>query len=90
VIKEAMLKSRNFISSRHTIDYLRSGEIYYTSLGDRQSFHQWDQNERIGMFERAQSEADRILAEHQVPPLTEIQERELDKIMKAAEKELVR
>jgi trimethylamine:corrinoid methyltransferase-like protein len=41
------------------------------------------------MAERAQVEAERLLAEHEVPPLTEDQERELTEIMQEAERELV-
>jgi trimethylamine:corrinoid methyltransferase-like protein len=44
---------------------------------------------RQGLPERAQSEAERILQEHQVPPLEAAQERELDAILSAAEHELV-
>jgi len=41
-----------------------------------------------GMLERAQAEAERLLAGHEVPPLSEEQERELDEIMREAEKTL--
>jgi hypothetical protein len=41
------------------------------------------------MAERAQAEADRLLATHQVPPLSADQDKELDKIMQAAADELV-
>jgi trimethylamine:corrinoid methyltransferase-like protein len=41
------------------------------------------------MAERAQAEAERLLDEHEVPPLTEDQERELDEIMEEATRELV-
>ena len=40
--------------------------------------------------DRATAEAERILREHQVPPLEPQQEKELDAIMAAAEKELVK
>jgi len=42
------------------------------------------------MAERAAAEAERILREHQVPPLEAAQERELDALLSAAEKELVK
>jgi trimethylamine:corrinoid methyltransferase-like protein len=40
------------------------------------------------MAERAQAEAERILRDHQVPPLEQAQEKELDRLMLAAEQEL--
>jgi hypothetical protein len=40
--------------------------------------------------ERAQAAAEKLLREHQVPPLEAAQERELDALMKAAEIELVK
>jgi trimethylamine:corrinoid methyltransferase-like protein len=40
------------------------------------------------MAERAQAEAERLLAEHQVPPLAAEQERALEEIMQAAAQEL--
>ena len=42
------------------------------------------------MVERAQAEAERVLREHEVPPLEEAQEKELDALMAAAEKELAK
>jgi len=81
--------SRNFLEQRHTVRYLRAGEVMYTRLSDRRSWEAWDRSGRDGMAERAQAEAERLLAEHEVPPLTEDQERELTTIMQEAERELV-
>ena len=58
-------------------------------LADRRTWEEWDRAGRDGITERAQAEAERLLAEHQVPPLTEEQERELEEIMREAESELV-
>jgi trimethylamine:corrinoid methyltransferase-like protein len=41
------------------------------------------------MAERAQAKAEQLLAEHQVPPLTDDQERQLDEIMHEAEARLL-
>jgi trimethylamine--corrinoid protein Co-methyltransferase len=89
VIAAVMDGPRNFLAQRHTRRYLRAGEVLYTRLGDRRTWEEWDRTGREGLAERAQAEAERILAEHQVPPLTEEQERELDAIMQEAERELV-
>ena len=90
VIAQVMDGSRNFLAHRHTRRYLRAGEVLYTKLGERRTWAEWDRTGREGMAERAQAKAERLLAEHKPPPLTEEQERELDAIMKAAESELLK
>jgi trimethylamine:corrinoid methyltransferase-like protein len=89
VIAAAMDGSRNFLEQRHTVRYLRAGEVLLTRLADRQSWDEWDRTGREGMAERAQAKAEQLLAEHEVPPLREDQERELTEIMQAAEREMV-
>jgi trimethylamine--corrinoid protein Co-methyltransferase len=88
VISHAMQSQRNFVGQRHTIKYLREGEILMTSLADRRSFNEWERTGKAGMTERSIAEAGRILAEHEVPPLDDYQERNLDGIMQAAADEL--
>jgi len=89
VIGKVMNGSRNFIAERQTINYLRSGEILFAQLGERRTFAEWDRAGRRGLAKNAQATAERILAEHQVPPLEDAQERELEKIMQAAADQLV-
>lgn len=89
VIAAVMDGWRNFLDQPHTVRYLRAGEVYYTRLAERRSWAEWDRAGRDGIVERAQAEAERLLAEHEVAPLTEVQERELEEIMKEAERELV-
>lgn len=88
IISNVMNGSHNFIAERHSINYLRSGEILFAKLGERRTFAEWDRTGRKGLSENAQTEAKRILAEHRVPPLEDAQERELEKIMLAAAGEL--
>jgi trimethylamine--corrinoid protein Co-methyltransferase len=88
IIAAAMDGSHNFLSEKHTVRYLRAGEILRTRLSERREWHEWDRAGRQDMAGRAQAEADRLLAEHEVPPLSEDQERELDEIMLEAEAQL--
>ena len=88
VIAAAMDGSRSFLEQRHTIRYLGAGEVMMTRLAERRPWDTWDREGRQGMAERAQEQAERILADHQVQPLTQDQERELDEIMIEAESEL--
>ncbi len=87
-IAAAMDGSRNFLGQKHTMRYLKAGEIALSQLAERGSWEAWERNGRQGMVERAIAQAEKILREHQVPPLDSRQEKELDKIMSSAEKEL--
>jgi trimethylamine--corrinoid protein Co-methyltransferase len=81
-------RGRNFLDHRHTVRYLRAGEVLVTRLAERRSWEEWDHAGRESMAQRAQAEAERLLAEHEAPPLTEAQERELDEIMRKAKQEM--
>ncbi|MGD2039863.1 MAG: trimethylamine methyltransferase family protein [Anaerolineae bacterium] len=89
LIGDVMAGSRNFLAEMHTVRYLRAGELLLTQLADRQEWDAWDRSGRQGMAERAQAQAERLLAEHQVPPLNDSQEHELDEIMQEAESALL-
>jgi trimethylamine--corrinoid protein Co-methyltransferase len=88
VIATVMDGSRNFMSHRHTARHLRSGELLLPNLAYWRTWEEWEQAGREGMIERAQAEAERLLAEHKVPPLTENQEQELEEIMRQTREEL--
>jgi trimethylamine--corrinoid protein Co-methyltransferase len=90
VVAAAMASTRNFLGQKHTLKYLKSGEVYMTKLAERSSWETWETGGRQGLVERAQTEAERILHAHQVPPLEAAQEKELDALMAAAERELVK
>jgi trimethylamine--corrinoid protein Co-methyltransferase len=88
IIGNVMNGTRNFLGQKHTLKHLRAGEIALTKLAERNSWDTWDEKlERKQMADHAIEEAERILREHVVPPLEPQQEKELDKIMAAAEKE---
>jgi trimethylamine--corrinoid protein Co-methyltransferase len=90
VISRVMDGTRNFLGQKHTSRYLKDGEILLTKLAERGSWETWNDGGRRGMAERAQTEAERILHENQVPPLESYQENELDALMEAAKNELVK
>lgn len=89
VIAAVMEGSRNFLDQRHTARHLRSGELLSTHLAERRAWEEWARTGRETMAGRAQAEAERLLASHQVPPLTEDQEEELDEVVKEAGSELL-
>ena len=90
VIAKVMDGSHNFLGQKHTMKYLKSGEIFISKLANRDTREQWDAEGQPDIAIRAQAEAERILAEHEVEPLEDAQIRELDAIMEAAEKDLVK
>jgi trimethylamine--corrinoid protein Co-methyltransferase len=89
VIDAAIQAGGNFMGQKHTVRRLKAGEVLLTRLAERGSWETWQQGGRMSLLERSQAEAGRILREHQVPPLEAAQEAELDKIMHAAQRELV-
>jgi trimethylamine--corrinoid protein Co-methyltransferase len=88
VIAAAMAGPRNFLTERHTSRHLRAGEIQLTRLAERRPWDVWERSGRESMAERAQAEAERLLAEHHPAPLEPAQERALDEIMDFAQGEL--
>lgn len=85
IIATAMRGSHNFLGQKHTMRYLRAGEVLLTNLAERGTWDTWESGGRASMAERAQAEAERILQHHQVSPLTPDQENELDSIMEEAD-----
>jgi trimethylamine--corrinoid protein Co-methyltransferase len=91
IIGNVMNGTRNYLGQKHTLKHLRAGELALTKLAERNSWDTWEGKfERKQMADRAADEAERILREHVVPPLEPQQEKELDRIMAAAEKEMVK
>jgi trimethylamine--corrinoid protein Co-methyltransferase len=89
VIAEVMDGSRNFLDQMHTVRHLRAGELLVTRLAERRDWDEWARAGREAMAERAQAEAQRLLADHRVLPLSVDQECELDEIMREAEAKLL-
>lgn len=91
IIGNVMNGTRNFLGQKHTLKHLKAGEIALTQLAERNSWETWeDKFKRKQIVDHAEAEVERILREHQVPPLDSRQEKELDTIMAAAEKEMVK
>ncbi len=88
VISSAMNSSHNFLGQKHTMRFLRAGEVLLTTLAERGTWETWETNNRVGMAERAQLEAERILLNHQVPPISEDQEQYLNEILNEADHKL--
>ena len=83
LIGQVMEGSRNFLAEEHTVRYLRSGELLTTGLAERRPWNVWVGEGRQGATERAQARAEHLLKNHEPPPLSRAQERELDRILDA-------
>lgn len=90
LVHEVVNSIGHFLAEKHTVHYLRSGEVFYPKLADRRLWDEWDRSGRDGMTERAIEQAEKLLQDHEVPPLAKEQEEALDEIMKAAHDELVK
>ena len=83
--------TRNYLGQKHTLKHIRAGELALTKFAERNSWETWDEKlERKQMADYAIDAAEKILREHQVTPLEPQQEKELDAIMAAAEKETMK
>lgn len=90
VISSAMNSTRNFLAEKHSVKWLKDGEVSIIKLAERGSWDHWFEDRKVGMVQRAQSEAERILREHTVPPFDLSQTRELNKLLQMAESELTK
>jgi len=86
VIAEVMDSSRNFLAEMHTVRYLRRGEVLQPRLAGRDNWAEWEAAGRRGLVERAEERALELLADHEVPPLSEEQQAGLREVIRAAER----
>ena len=84
VVASVMSGTRNYLGQRHTMKYLKAGEVHLARLAERGAWEAWDTGGKADLAGRAQAEAESILAKHQVPPLEAAQERELEAILAGA------
>ncbi|HAV75985.1 MAG TPA: hypothetical protein DCX53_01380, partial [Anaerolineae bacterium] len=79
IIENVMDGTRNYLGQKHTLKHIRAGELNLTKLAERNSWETWEEKfERKQMADYAIDEAERILRDHEVPPLEPQQEKELD------------
>jgi trimethylamine--corrinoid protein Co-methyltransferase len=85
VIDHVMGGARNYLAERHTIDYLRRGEVMLAGLVERGSWADWTVRGRQTLGERADKKAMELLANHDVPQLSEGQKIALEEVIRGAE-----
>jgi trimethylamine--corrinoid protein Co-methyltransferase len=78
----------NYLKSRHTRQMARSDEFFYPNLIDRHTYETWLDLGMPTMYTKAREKVDAILASPLADPLPETVSRELDEILRSADKEL--
>ncbi len=85
VIARVIDGPRNFLAERHTVKYLRGGEMLQTRLAVRESWAECETRGRKGIVENAREKAEEILARHEVPPLDKHQQAAVEEIIQKFE-----
>lgn len=78
----------NYLAHEHTVKYLRP-HTWFPKITNREQWTPWMASGGKDMRERANERARKILAEHHPKPLTDDQEREIDRIALDAQKKAV-
>jgi trimethylamine--corrinoid protein Co-methyltransferase len=78
----------NFLTDEHTLRHLRR-EFWIPGLMDRQNYATWMAQGGKTMLDRAVERRDRILREHTPDWISEELQREIDRIVAAADRELI-
>lgn len=79
----------DFLSEDHTVDHFRTELFLPGPRWTRDSFDVWKSGGGTSMVERAHAQVETILATHQVSPLDPALDREIDRIVGAARRELI-
>jgi trimethylamine--corrinoid protein Co-methyltransferase len=74
----------NFLTHRSTRQAVRSGEIYYSKLGEHSSYDQWCQSGSPDILSEIRQYIQELLTDKQSLPLPEIVERELEHLERKA------
>ena len=74
----------HFLLEDHTLRHVRDA-MFTPALSSREAFAQWESKGRKGIDQKATEEAERILREHQPPPLPQEVEKELWNVVHGAE-----
>jgi len=87
IISKAMDGARNFMGQKHTVKFMRRGEVLQTRLAKREGWAEWESSGRRGVVERATERAEELLTGHSVPPISEKQHAALQELIQSMERE---
>ena len=78
----------HFIADDHTYNHFRDEIRFYPTIFDFSTYSDWVKDSR-GVHERAKNKVTEILNKHEVPPLEDTVIKELERILKAADREIM-
>jgi trimethylamine:corrinoid methyltransferase-like protein len=78
--------SRNFLAEKHTLKYLREGEVIHPNLASRDSWTQWEKTSMSSIVDRAEEKANFLIDESPSQPLEDRQLEEFTKVIQAYKK----
>jgi len=78
----------DFFTDQHTLRHFRN-EIWFPELLDRGGWELWSERGRKSLLDKAVERRKRLLRDHKVEPLNEDISQELDRIVKAADKDIL-
>lgn len=87
-IHEAVMGEGSFLALDHTRDYMRAGEVWIPGLSDRLNYGDWDREGRSTIQKRARARVAEVLAGHEVEPLADDVEREIEEVIAKARAEM--
>ena len=87
VIAKVMDGSRNFLGQKHTVKFMRQGEVLQTRLAKREGWAEWEASGCKSIAERANERAAELLANHPTPLLSEHQQAAMQDVIHAVERE---
>jgi trimethylamine--corrinoid protein Co-methyltransferase len=70
----------SYLTDDHTLDNWR-GALFFPKLLNRERFESWEKGGRLNMSSRLNQTAREILARHQVPPLSDGAEKEINAVL---------
>lgn len=79
----------NYLSDDHTVEHFRKEFYLPGPRWTRETFEVWKTSGGASMSERAHAHVEAILATHRVPPLDPALDREVDRIVEAARRNLI-
>jgi trimethylamine--corrinoid protein Co-methyltransferase len=83
------IEKGEYLSDAQTLECLRQGTNFMSELFDYRDHESWFEKDSATLVERAREKAVYIIETHQVDPLDDAVEKELDAIVAAADKELL-
>jgi len=85
LIKEVGPVPGTFLNKNHTRTWWKK-EYFMPKSADRLSFPEWQRTGKKGVIEKAKERMEQIMATHNVVPLSDSQDAEIDKILGQARK----